>query len=152
MHTGKVWKVYLQLGNTSGWVYGQPVPAETYLSVSNAQSINATPGVNYTESNQENVACSVVGNNFFQQSAAETVSIHKSAYVFASEIPLGVCNCSQTCNGLCSVQGFETNKANGACYTAPNNYRQCYDLVLNGNDCFVRRILCFGQSSAGSCN
>src|SRR4051812_2202771 len=53
MHTGKV---YLQLGTTGGsWVNGNTVTPPTYLSVSNPKTINATPGVVYAESHQEQV-------------------------------------------------------------------------------------------------
>jgi len=64
MHTGKV---YLHLGSTGGWVNGNTVTPPTYLSVSNSQTINATPGVNYAESDEEEVYCSGLGSNIFQE-------------------------------------------------------------------------------------
>jgi hypothetical protein len=57
LHTGKV---YLVLGSTGGWVNGNTVSPPTYLSVSNSQTLDATPGVDYAESDQE--ACTVASS------------------------------------------------------------------------------------------
>jgi len=147
MHTGKV---YLQLGNTGGgWVNGQTVTAPTYLSVSNSRTLDVDPGDTYDESDTEDVTCSIVGA-FFQEGGIETVGIRLSAYVSAGMSGTR-CVWSETCNGTCSTP-FTTNTVNGQCFTPPNQYRQCVDLVLNGNYCFIYRLYCIGQGVPGVCD
>ena len=60
----------------------------TYLSVSNSQTINATPGVDYAESDQEAVYCSGLGFNIFQLIGDLSVSIKVATYKFVSTDPV----------------------------------------------------------------
>ena len=82
--------------------------------------------------------------------SSQLIAIKDSAYRF-SMILNGRCLWEKTCTGKCSVDGYTTNMFNGQCYTPPNIYRQCADLVVNGS-CFIKRIDCYGLSQAGICS
>lgn len=148
-------KVYLAVGNTSGWVYGAQVNPNNYISVTNAKTLDdPTYGTDYAVNSDEEVFCSGVGGLVFFQGPFNTARISESAYISLGYYPVGgVCSWGDTCQGTCTADfGFTTNaNSQGTCYTAPNRYRQCYDLVVNGS-CFLSRVICYGTSAPGVCN
>lgn len=64
-------QVYVELGNTGGWVYGPKVNPNNYISVSNAQSITPTPGAEYTLNADGAVFCSAAGTVFLEEFPTE---------------------------------------------------------------------------------
>jgi hypothetical protein len=86
MHTGKV---YLALGGTGEWVDGSSVTPPTYIDISNPRTLDATPGVDYDESDDEDVYCSFLGSNIFQEvgGGGPNISIRVATYKFVSTDP-----------------------------------------------------------------
>lgn len=145
-------QVYVSIGNVSGWQYGPAGNPNNYISVSNAQTLDdPVVGTDYSETTTAQIDCSVAGLVFLQ-SVVQTVGFRDSAYKFYIQYPGGQCGWNQTCNGTCSVQNYTTNPVNGQCYTPPFQYRQCTDLVINGDYCLYRRVSCIGQSLPGICS
>ena len=124
MHTGKV---YLTLAGNGGWVNGNTVTPQTYISVSNSQTLNATSGVNYAESDQENVYCSNLGHNIFQVSSGPLLRIADTNFV---QNGLGSCKYTLSCpNG--------NNKATCANKTEYDLNSPCTYLYVHSHDLVV---------------
>ena len=60
------------------------------------------------------------------------------------------CLWTKTCDGKCTVERYTTNSLNGRCFTPPNGFRQCVDMVAGGF-CVLHRVICVGLSAPGIC-
>jgi len=76
-------QAYVNLAGTGGWVYGPEVNPNDYISVSNAQSINATAG-DYTLSAEGTVLCSVAGLVFIDSFPVLSFSVGASETLYAN--------------------------------------------------------------------
>jgi hypothetical protein len=73
-------RVYNKLGSANGWVYGPMQPAASYISITNTQEIiNAQPGVNYPNSMEGDINCSIAGL-FFSSSHTGTGLFYHTTY------------------------------------------------------------------------
>jgi hypothetical protein len=97
-------------------------------------------------------SCSVMGAlNGIESTALPTITVgpRLSAAVYTG-LSSGLCTWTPTCTGTCSSP-YTTNTFDGQCYTNKQIYRQCIDIVANG-ECIIYRAICFGRTTPGVCD
>ena len=148
-------QAYLALGGVGGYVTGSHVSPTSYISVSNAKTATVALNTNLSVVAQGRVWCSGIATYLYNTLLPfNTARIAESDYISLGYYPVsGLCNWGPVCQGSCTGDyGFSTNpNPSGTCYTPPQRYRQCLDLVIN-ESCFLSRAICFGQPSQGICS
>jgi len=101
----------------------------------------------YMISSNHEQYCPVSGDTFMIASTAASIDISLSQSAYFKQDP-STCRWVTwgiNCPGTCS-QDHNTNGCAG-----PNLYKECVDIVVNGN-CFVYRLSCLGRPSPGTCS
>jgi hypothetical protein len=149
-------KVYLTLGNTGGWVYGAQVNPNSYISVTNSQTLaNPADNTDYTVNADEEVFCSgIVGLVFFQ--GGPTVLRIASTY-FGPPVVVGGGDKCYWGSLACSAGTQPTCKAGSGYLFAPKcpNYVKTDYLVVNNGITAPVCIgigLIFAETGPGPCD
>lgn len=143
-------QVRVSIAGNSTTVYGSHVLPTGYVSVTNGASSPATPGDDLEIDSDGEVYCSGIGGFIFTDILIGTTGLRLSAYISTGPSE-GLCTWTPTCEGSCSVSSYTTNpNSQGQCYTNGQIYRQCLDFEVGGS-CVIRRIVCAGRISPGSC-
>jgi hypothetical protein len=106
----------------------------------------------YSISGTEQIDCSVAGTGFYTSTSWASVGLWTSAYQFAG-VSSGRCAWEPSgagCPGTCGSP-HTTPMVGGACFTPPNFWKQCLDVVFNGQ-CLSYRVVCLGKPFPGFCN
>lgn len=122
----------------------------SYVNAENASVLVSLPAVEGTFQASTDHSADCAGGYF--TTTADTVGLRLSSYSFCGVDAGGRCMwCpdGSGCPGTCG-QSHLTNMIGGKCFTAPNNYKTCLDVVKSGH-CFIYRLVCNSNPSPGSC-
>jgi hypothetical protein len=142
------YSAYNLLGGVGGWQQNR-VCGTGAGSVTNNQQTWAADGHDVSWSGEAKVLCSVAGLFFDQILPSVTFSIKLSSYSFYG-MSNGLCAWVPTCAGKCSSQHTTPPASDGLCVAPGWNFKQCFDLVKNGQ-CWSYRTFCYAKQVAGSC-
>jgi hypothetical protein len=94
LHAGSA---YNYVGGVGGWYNGHSVSWNSWLDVVNNQTINATPGTEYTFSSSTHVDCSVAGLIYQLINLDEYLSIYVTTVQTVNDNGAGLCKTTPDC-------------------------------------------------------
>lgn len=94
LHTGSA---YNYVGGVGGWYNGHSVSWNSWLDVVNNQTINATPGTEYTFSSSTQVLCSVAGLFYQVSDIPEYIKIALTTVKLTQDLGAGACLTQTSC-------------------------------------------------------
>ncbi len=104
-------EVYNSLNGVGGWVYGTAAPPQNYVSATNNQHIQGSPGVVYQNNTTEQVFCSV-GGLVYVATINFGISVKVATYKFVSTDPVA----------RYSTYTLSCPNGNGNCTCGTTNY------------------------------